>query len=409
MRWPSKTICSPARSAFTLVELLVAMGIFVILASLTVGGFRSAYDSDRVGEAASTLRAGIEGARSRAIKSKEKRGLRLLLDPQDNRMVTSIVYVGEPEVVEGYLRVEYDNRESPEPGPAGQLWRVFAVPDPDAPMESYQLWKPLFERGLLRLSSPQCTVEFAGKRYQLVRRSTQGSLPDDYAWIIDSGFVNSTPAPDESPEYVDDDDDLGGYRPNNADPQETSGSGSPIGLPRAVVSMPMKYKLHLLPAVLEGTNPVALPRNTCIDLDGSKIPEAWRPGSTGRNYGPIAGSEVLPMDILFTPRGQLDRTLVAEGFLHFRLADRNDVMAARTTSPASAFLPNTGASPIVVKNPEHPGKLVSLVTRTGVLRISNVFGEGSTSSPPDYNNQLFDLTAGERPFDYAIYGREAKR
>ncbi|HWL10753.1 MAG TPA: prepilin-type N-terminal cleavage/methylation domain-containing protein, partial [Planctomicrobium sp.] len=99
------------RSAFTLVELLVAMGIFVILASLAVTGYQSTYNMDQVGQAASTVRASLEGARSRAIKAKGRRGLRLLLDPQDRRIVTSLAYVSPPETVTGYLRLEFDNRQ----------------------------------------------------------------------------------------------------------------------------------------------------------------------------------------------------------------------------------------------------------------------------------------------------------
>src|SRR5690606_11066850 len=82
----------PGRPAFTLVELLVAMTIFSILAVMTLSALRS-NDSDRISAATGTLRNALEGARSRAIKSRQVRGLRLITDPNDSRIVTSLIYV----------------------------------------------------------------------------------------------------------------------------------------------------------------------------------------------------------------------------------------------------------------------------------------------------------------------------
>lgn len=417
-------IRSSSRRAFTLVELLIAMAIFVILATLAIGGFRVAYDADRVGEAATVVRGGIEGARSRAIKSKEVRGLRLLLDPQDNRIVTSIVYVGEPEVIEGYCRVEFDNAQDHGDTQSHYKWRVFPAFDKEGNRPDVS-WRQLFERGLLRA---QCSIEIEGRPHRVWYRSTvggkdvYGANEDPYtddAWTLTSGdheeislFSSEEPqVPGELPDYgiPDTRRPPAGYR----DTDEIGNSPSPLGLPSAVASKRLKYRLHLLPAVLEGASPVALPRNTCIDLDGSYLPKSWRPESVDRAYGPVAGNEVRPIDILFTPRGNVSRDLVGSGFLIFRIAHRNDVDAARINLGL-----NTSSKPMVIANPEYSARFVTLATQTGMIHISPVKGElAGEEFDGKKNNRYFWDTISKTsstdpfhnvdPFRDAILGREA--
>lgn len=415
-------IRSSSRRAFTLVELLIAMAIFVILATLAIGGFRVAYDADRVGEAATVVRGGLEGARSRAIKSGQVRGVRLLLDPQDNRIVTSIVYVGEPEVIEGYCRVEFDNGLDGTPAESRQKWRVFPVSDPDTGNPPDISWNALYRRGLLR---SQCKIELYGRSYTLwdqiekQAREFDGAPPYDDAWTLSespeddsshlfpgAGLAEAGEAPENY------DGTILSKRPPNADTSERNVTDSPHGLRRAVASKPMKYKLHLLPAVLEGASPVALPRNTCIDLDGSYLPKGWRPGSVNRAYGRVAGNEVLPIDILFTPRGNVSRDLVGNGFLIFRIANRNDVDAARINLGL-----NSSTDPRVIANPEYSARFVTLVTQTGMTHISPVKGElageefnGQKNSR--YFTDTFSASSSDpfynvNPFRDAILGREA--
>lgn len=413
-------IRSSSRRAFTLVELLIAMAIFVILATLAISGYRVAYDADRVGDAASVVRGGIEGARSRAIKSKEVRGLRLLLDPQDNRIATSIVYVGEPEVIEGYCRVEFDNEQDGTEVSSHRKWRVFPAFDKDGNTPEIT-WRSLYQRGLLRA---RCRIEINGKPLQVYSRSEVGGrdiydlggpnekLYRDDAWTLSENqqtgislFTEQIITDGSPPEGM-----AGGVRPSTGyiEAKEIDVSvgegGSPIGLPHAVATILLKYKLHLLPAVLEGASPVALPANTCIDLDGSLVPSTWRPGSTNRAYGPLVQgtNEVLPIDILFTPRGNVSRDLIGEAFLIFRIANRNDLEAARAN--ISGF-PSTGPSPTIIQNPEYSARLVTLVTQTGMLRISPVSGElpGELISG-SLNSQS---VTGKEPFRDAILGREA--
>jgi len=406
------------RRAFTLIELLVVLSIMVILATLSISGFRNAMDSDRVGEAASTLRATLEGARARAIKAGEARGVRLFLDPADGHVVTSIAYVGAPQTITGFLRVEYDNRDPSSVSAIEQArslgkWRVF---DASEQVDNFNMvnWRDLFNRGLLR---PGCDIEIrsngaTAEKFKLMYRSVGTGIGNDDAWVLDQVY----------PYSKDDSGPPPGKIPTNSDLNEP---GAGFGLSSAIASQPIPYTLSLLPAVLEGSSPIDLPANTCIDLDGSRVPTYWRPANPrqtsspyaplapNRAYGPVmdlgtAGLEIRPMDIMFTSKGTADRTLLAEGFLIFRLARIGDIRNARAN--LSAYLPNTTAdTPVVVKDPEYPAKLVTLVTQTGVLHISNVYGEGdnNSTSPPTLNDEI--ITAANNPFMAAILGREAKQ
>lgn len=389
--------CDPSRHAFTLVELLVTMSIIIILASISVSGFRSAYDTDRVREAASILRGAIEGARSRAIRANEARGIRLLLDPDDPRMVTSVVHVGSPETLQGHLRLEFDNSTATEGYSRGK-WRVMDVSE-HVNFNNRINWRELYQSGLLR---PGCTIEItiSGKTetFNLLAASRFGSADsNDIAWILSA-------APDE-PSLIKDSSDP--QIPRNADPSEP---GLNIGLPDAIASRPLAYTLKLVPAVIEGVAPVSFPRNTCIDLDGSKLPDSWCPGASGRTvngYGPYASNgtaqQLLPMDILFTSRGVVSNQYVTQGFFHFHMADKRDITTARDNT----ILPVTSLTnrPIVVQNPQYPCKIVTLVTNTGMPRISNVRGAGATGDPPQYNTQVM---TGTTPFLNGILGQEAK-
>lgn len=377
---------------FTLVELLVAMSIIIILSAVAITGFRSAYEADRVKEAASVLRGAIEGARSRAIRAGDNRGIRLLLDPDDNRMVTSVVYIAPTEQITGYLRYEYDSTNLTEVQSRGK-WRVFDVTEFVDPTNRVN-WRELYQMGLLR---PQSTIQFKGREYTLEFPSQHGSLipGEDYAWVISA-------APDDANLTA----DAVTHLPVDLD---TTEPGAGIGLrdpvdilksPRA--SLPVPYTLTLLPSILEGASPVSLPARTCIDLDGSDVPERWRPGAEEPRYGPLA---TMPMDIMFNKRGVVTNDYITEGFFHFRIADRNDVLAARNNITA---VDNPTSYPVVVKDPEHPAKVVTLQTHTGMLRISDVYGAGDDPEDPEKKGFNNERILGVDPFRNGILGKEAK-
>ena len=85
------------RPAFTLIELLVVILIVLIITTVTVVSVNFSTNADRMRAGARQMQSLIGGARDRAIYAKEIRGLRLLLDPNDNHAVSAVQYIGSPE------------------------------------------------------------------------------------------------------------------------------------------------------------------------------------------------------------------------------------------------------------------------------------------------------------------------
>ena len=85
------------RSAFTLIELMVVITVMLILTTITVMSVNFSNNADRMRAGARQMQSLLGGARDKAIYAKEIRGLRLLLDPNDNHAVSAVQYIGSPE------------------------------------------------------------------------------------------------------------------------------------------------------------------------------------------------------------------------------------------------------------------------------------------------------------------------
>ena len=83
------------RAGFTLVELLVVVGVMLLLIVMTVSAVNFADDSQSVSAGARLVQAFFEGARDRAIQSREPRGIRLIVerDEVNGRTSMSMMYV----------------------------------------------------------------------------------------------------------------------------------------------------------------------------------------------------------------------------------------------------------------------------------------------------------------------------
>ncbi|MCA8996778.1 MAG: hypothetical protein KDA80_07330, partial [Planctomycetaceae bacterium] len=360
------------RPAFTLVELLVALGIFIILATLTVGAFQTS-GPDRISAATADFKNALEGARSRAIRSGEVRGLRLLTDPQDGRIITSMIYVGSAGEDTGSLRIEFDPTASP-PG-----WEVTN--------EDSMIWQQLTNKGLLKEGNQ---IEFpvdSGNWYTL------SSQVDADTWTIAGHYPNSEwfqpstmTMPTQSPPLVNT------WRPGNFDPTDipTSMSYSPQGRPQSVISLPMTYRVKLSAGILPGADPITFQRDTCIDLDGSVIP--------GRDSsGDYSSSQ---FDILFSPRGVLTGGLATAGVVIFRIASVSDLLLARDSNGRIA----TGTGAAVVADPEKGHKAVGIFCQTG----GTIVGEVATSDTNGtFNDQILTGSGVNNAYQLIYRGKEA--
>jgi len=372
------------------------MSIMVLLATLAITAFQGT-DGDRVINGASNFKNALEGAKSRALKANQSRGLRLIPDDTYPYMITSMVYIDGGSFHSGKdLHVAYDNRLPGDPGYnalSAKKWRLFV----EESLVPNGTWNRLINQKLLQAG---CKIQIPagdGNWFTLVDRAADS--PN--AWIIEEHFSPSDSIPTNpvtSPE-----EDRGGYRPL---PNTLPSHAGAFGISTAVPSDALSYLIQLVPAILPGSQPISLLPGACIDLDGSKIPVSWRPTTDKPYYGPINGS----MDILFTSRATIGRPLTSEGILHFRIASASDVIAGRQTiEPLLPF-----SKPVVTTDPEIPAKLVSLITQTGMIINADINTTGDTDTI--YNNELYNFNdpvhatnQTQNPYRYILHGKESSQ
>lgn len=330
--------------------MLVAITIFLILATIAISAFRDS-DPDRAAAASQQLRSMLEGARSRAIHDGQPRGLRLLLDSNNPRTVTSLVYIGAPRLYEATANnITYSGTY-----PTG-FWRV-AV--------SGNVIQNLIQRRLLNREDVNNNgVLDAGEDLNM-----NGVLDDDACRVEIPAFSGTWYSIAEvGPGYV---DLIGHYVSSEWSPMTSTYVARPSGQ--------VNFRIELAAPILAGSTPQPLANQMAIDLDGSKLPDRWRTSPM------MTGTFTSPLDILFTPRGDVTGLAATAGVMHFLLADVGDV---------SLGGPRAQQTPIPVALLEKDERLVSLFTRTGFATTSRV-------------NRNF-LAPYTGYYDYALYGVEAK-
>jgi type II secretory pathway pseudopilin PulG len=157
---------------FTLVELLVVIGVLIILAVMTLGLVNVTQDEDRVRASAAQVRSFLEGARDRAIHAKEPRGVRFLLDTNNPTLATSMLYIGPPEnYAIGQITIGTDLRTISLPSQAD--------------------WANLLARGLI---AAQGTVIRIGdqKTFYTIRQNTTTSM-----WELTKDYTGSPGLPED--------------------------------------------------------------------------------------------------------------------------------------------------------------------------------------------------------------------
>ncbi|MBL8867985.1 MAG: prepilin-type N-terminal cleavage/methylation domain-containing protein [Planctomycetia bacterium] len=88
------------KSGFTLVELLVAMALAVVLLALAIGVSQSsAFDSQKVVGSADRLTEWMIAAKSKALRDKAPRGIRLIPDTANPEIIREIAYIEQPDPI----------------------------------------------------------------------------------------------------------------------------------------------------------------------------------------------------------------------------------------------------------------------------------------------------------------------
>lgn len=350
---------SPSRRpAFTLVELLVAMAIFVVLATIAISAYRGVSDVDRLRNGTQQLQSMINGARSRAIKEKLPRGLRLLPSPTDPTCIDRMVYIGSlPNITAsasaGVLQIIDDTpRVEMDDPPYSTIIRGRLLSIPSA--ASSQLFSELFPHVNNGGTTTGAFTTAAIQRYGL--RIRLGADGDWYR--IES--VDFDPGPPE-------------IRIRLAEPYRFASTTGTTTI-RAC-------EIELGPVVLPGAEAVSLPRNIVIPLQQNPPAGSGPHPHFAQVIQPVVGAN-QQIDILFGTNGSLYGTQTA-GVLRFLLVDRQDHELGRIEG-----ITDSAGDPI--EAPVSTQRVVTVVGATGAAYRTESGPRG------DY-------------FRYANRGQEAKQ
>ena len=380
------------RSAgFTLIELMVVVGLLVLIASMTVAAINVNTNNDKVRAGSRQVQSYLAGARDRAIYSKAPRGVRFLLDPTNNRTVSSMVFIAPTDPwTQGTIqleRLDLDNDGSADlynsvtkPNPEAVIVRGFDNDPGNDPRASNPTdWNNLVQQGLLG----------AGSRIRIPA--------DNGVWYT---VMNTTQVAATNPRlrltvaYA-----SAGNTNGQTVPAFNEGTG------------PTTYLLELPPTVLPNQDPVLMPKGSVIHLDrcsssgtqslemmavgdpnnastwtrADKLPFGWKKPST---IGDPSGFDYTSrMDVLFSPRGIVIGQAAQRGIIHFYIADQKDADRDRlywsSASYPTASAPEFGVWTDPSSNGYERGDkvILSLFTRTGAVSTHHIY---SNSDPFKY-------------------------
>lgn len=386
------------RGGFTLVELLVAVAIFVLLTAIVLAAFQR-NNADRLSASGRMLQSYFEGARSRAINDGQIRGVRLIRSANDTATVDTLAYVGSPGFLAGECSVLWEDNI--------KRWYVKEA--------ASTVWNRLVP-AVIKTSGPDWTLNSQGRgmliqngRIEIPARSGQW-----YAFTIGED-LNRDGVLQPAEDFLDSTDGMLSYRDSSGQVGlvlsshylESKPKGNTEWEPTSDGNIP--YRLELAPTLLPNTEPITLETGIVIDLDASQLPGQWRPSPADDPYAES-------FDVLFDSRGSPTGSIVASGLVHFYLTTLSDVELTRgdPDHPRNG----TGSAPfkpwpyIPARAPTVPATepiVLNLFTQGGQVTTSSVdFTDVETKSvPPALPTPGSDGFA-DRPYSYARRGQEAQ-
>lgn len=320
-----------SRRGFTLLELLMVVGIFLLLAVITTTVLRLSQNNDKVRTAARQVQSLLEGARDRAIYSKQPRGVRFLIDPTNRRTVSSMVYV-QPTPPTSMGMIQLERLDADNDGVAdGSLGGVQNVPamvvrgfdfDPvntnDASNPTH--WKELFDKGIL-LDGAQIRIpnNKSGQLFAISTALLKNATAQGVSSYYPPRLLLTTPWLDA---------------PTVLNPAIVSAFAQTGG--------PRTYHLELGESILPNSDIVPFPKGTVIHLDrstspinleqinsatpparGDKLPSSWKTFPTVLG-DPTNFDYSSTMSIMFSPRGIVTGPSSSKGLIHLYIADQKD-------------------------------------------------------------------------------------
>ena len=237
------------RGGFTLVEMLVVLGILLTLAAMTVAFLPTLNNYQKVQSGASRVQGWFLTAKQRALRDQVPRGIRLLVETINGRQVVrTLQYTEQPEDYSlGLLTVSADSQHATVSGSGVDLGGGF---DPSGNASNLSFW-PVQPGDFLMVGQ------------------------DPTKPIFRITFVTSN-----------------NFSPAN---QITTANAN---LPVASASL---YRVIRAPRALAGEAPLLLPQDVVIDVTGDKDTNLNPRASQIPNGG--SASAVQYYDILFAPTG----------------------------------------------------------------------------------------------------------
>ncbi|MEK6261743.1 MAG: prepilin-type N-terminal cleavage/methylation domain-containing protein [Planctomycetota bacterium] len=430
-----------SRFGFTLIELLIVVGLLLLLAGMTVSAINITVDGDKVRSGARQVQSYLEGARDRAIFSKEPRGVRFLLDPTNNRTVSSLVFIGPTDnwsdgtIQLERLDIDSDNTGAPDYNPDGIadslgslpfVVRAFDRNSTSCPTTPYSNspseWVSLYRRGLLT----------NGARIRIPRDSgTWYTVQTDllkYADALDTTNYRGCSYPPRLRLTV-------AY--NGGEPRNPNQSAVAYFNPG---SGPQTYELELPPTVLPNQEPILMPKGVVIHLDrcsdnveqqpnattaagsrGNKLPSGWMitgaPFAISANSGFVYSTQ---MDVLFSPRGVVIGPAAQRGLIQFYICDQKDADRDHLEWASPVFYANGPSPATTVSVPEYLPRttgpndglkrgdkiITTLFTRTGAISTHQVHPDSDLTNPSYTSSSTPALREYER-FKFAETGEVA--
>ena len=399
------------RSAFTLVEMLIVITIVVIIMSMTLGAFSFIRSSDRVSGAAGQVQSFFAGARDRAIYNDEMRGVRLFVEPAPpgsppgasafSRTITSMAYIGPggtwsaPTDSGGIDLMRIDGNILNDPSKPASLSGVNADGDFEDPQDL-----------LIKVRGKNNPGWWNLKRRGWLVNGLRMRIPAGPAgnwYTINTALIDTTVAPTDDQFLILD------------IPYADGGNAG-----QEIAWRDLTYEIEL-PARILPQEPMLMPDGVVIDLDGSSVPNVWRPASTGNSL--YSGY----MDVWFSPRGNVVGDAAAKGVLHFYVCDSEDSIYLKEQFVSSfglaafdsaigsgaAFIPMDEIDPTTVswlagteKYIVKDRRIVTLLGQTGAISVHKVnayIGASVGAAADDDSNGFAD-----DPYRFAETGEEAK-
>jgi prepilin-type N-terminal cleavage/methylation domain-containing protein len=286
-----------ARRGFTLIELLVVVSIILVLTLFVVSIFRNDGGS-KMREAARIGQAAIMGARDRALYAKERRGIRLVLDPNDSSQAIGFLYVAQivPPPMSVQLERPDTNSDGIADSPGVTIARVY-----DTSLQYY--WLNDLMNLVPRVRIPSVTTPTPGPWFTVLVPAPPAS-----PFVTDTSTQIFTLTVDASTKLT-----------------VTNPFPSVVAIPRTNSNafMDIEVANELLP-----NHPaIPLPSGVIIDLS-------------------VAGTMNGTYDLMFNPRGTITGAPAALGPVYFLLRDVRDAgkdpAAAQFDQQVLALFPQTG-------------------------------------------------------------------